>query len=300
MEQLSKLQPQINKLPNSADVWNVYSWLLVPLSLWPVDFEGLAKHIVGALKLEKLLGEDFDFFLRLIDRPPAEQTQSAVGAFEHNIEAGSYDALLLHPEKFKESEADLKHDVELSRCWHQLTTKFKVESFQNARGVIRRRMSQERNFRDGWEFEWQDERKRFFVLFDAFCHRWKLYGMQHNTPLLLKVSVNPTPHGTMIVIPRHISLDPTRDLDWKTIGKLHRCHGVRRQGPAFSKGRMEKRGHSLQAKRLWEAAGKSGLTGEARYASVSKQMGRAQGDYSWLKRLLAFARKLPASKNVSD
>jgi hypothetical protein len=295
VKQLWTLRRQIEQLPNSAHVWNIYSWLLVPLSLWPVDFEGLANHVVQTLKESKPLGEELDFFLELIDRPPSEQTQAAVGQFEHNIEAGSYDRLLLHPEKFEESEAELKHDPELLKAWKQLTNKFHVGTFQNPRGVIRRRMSQERNLREGWEFEWKDDRGRFLVLFDAFCHRWKLYGMQHDTPLLLKVSVNPTPHGTLIMIPRHISLDPSRDLDWKTIGKLHRSHGVRRQGPAFSKGRMDKRHDALRAKRLWDQAGKKGLTGEARSASVAKQMGRAQGDYTWLKRLLAHARKLPDS-----
>jgi hypothetical protein len=47
-------------------------------------------------------------------------------------------------------------------------------------------------------------------------------------PLLLKVSVNPTPHGTMIVT---AALEPGshRDLDWKFIGKLHRARGARKQ-----------------------------------------------------------------------
>jgi len=55
-------------------------------------------------------------------------------------------------------------------------------------------MSQERNLREaGWPFDWSDPRRRFHFFFDAFCYRWKLYGMEHDRPLLLKISVNPTP-----------------------------------------------------------------------------------------------------------
>jgi len=50
-------------------------------------------------------------------------------------------------------------------------------------------MSQERNLReDGWPFDWSDPRRRFYLFFDAFCYRWKLYGMEHDRPLLLKIS----------------------------------------------------------------------------------------------------------------
>jgi hypothetical protein len=57
---------------------------------------------------------------------------------------------------------------------------FDIKQFQNSRGVIRRRMSLERNLREaGWPFDWSDPRRRFHFFFDAFCYRWKLYGMEH-------------------------------------------------------------------------------------------------------------------------
>jgi len=148
-------------------------------------------------------------------------------------------------------------------------------------------MSQERNFRDGWEFEWADERRRFELFFDAMCYRWKLYGMEGDRPLLLKVSVNPTPHGTMIVIPRHWSLDPNRDLDWKFIGRLHRARGARRQGPKLSSGRMKRMAEAEEAKRLWEEAKRRGLRGGERYDYVRERMGRdVRMHPGWLRKLL--------------
>jgi len=74
------------------------------------------------------------------------------------------------------------------------------------------------------------------MLFDAMCYRWRLYGMEKDRPLLLKVSVNPTPHGTMIVIPRYLSLDPHRDLDWKLIGRLQSVPGSGEAGAEIERG----------------------------------------------------------------
>jgi len=108
-------------------------------------------------------------------------------------------------------------------------------------------------------------------------------------PLLLKLSVNPTPHGTMIVIPRYLSLDPHRDLDWKLIGRLHRCRGAGKQGPKLSAGRMQKMEEARKAKRLWAEARRKGKKGEARYEYVRKRMGRDErANSGWLKRLLNF------------
>ena len=63
----------------------------------------------------------------------------------------------------------------------------------NKRGVIRRRLSQERSFREGWRFDWSDRQSRFRNVFDAFCYAWDLYGVEKDKPLLMKVTVNPTP-----------------------------------------------------------------------------------------------------------
>jgi hypothetical protein len=203
------------------------------------------------------------------------------------VESGRYERMLKQAEKFEEQERALLEDDGLSAVWQKIKENFDASQFQNSRGVIRRRMSQERNFREGWEFDWANARRQFDLLFDAMCYRWKLYGMEKDRPLLLKVSVNPTPHGTMIVIPRHWSLDPHRDLDWKLIGRLHRSRGSRKQGPKLSSARIEKSKEARKAKLLWAEARKNGKKGEARYEYVREKMGRdRRADPGWLKRLL--------------
>jgi hypothetical protein len=190
-------------------------------------------------------------------------------------------------QKFDEQERALQENAELKGTWEEIKRRFGAEQFQNSRGVIRRRMSQERNFREGWKFEWADDRGRFQLFFDAMCYRWKSYGMEADRPLLLKVSINPTPHGTMIVIPRHWSLDPHRDLDWGLIGRLHRTRGARKQGPKLSVARMERMKESRVARKLWDEAKCQGLRGEERYEYVRSRMGRdVRMDPGWLKKLL--------------
>src|SRR5256885_110251 len=111
--------------------------------------------------------------------------------------------------------------------------------------------------------------------------------MEHDRPLLLKVSINPPPHGPMIVTPRHWSLDPRRDLDWNLINRLHRSRGAKKQGPKMSAGRMQKLDEAKQVKALHEQARKLKLKGEALHEFICVKMKRdILSDPSWWKRLL--------------
>src|SRR6185436_14730473 len=117
------------------------------------------------------------------------------------------------------------------------------------------------------KFSWKTEAERFQNVFDAFCHRWDLYGMElrkipnskiqipnksqnpnpnsvcslseewEDRPLLLKLTVNVTPYGTIIVVPKYWSFDPKRDLKWGAVTSLHKMREVKRQGPKLSPGR---------------------------------------------------------------
>jgi hypothetical protein len=111
--------------------------------------------------------------------------------------------------------------------------------------------------------------------------------MERDNPLLLKVTVNPTPNGTLIFIPRNLSFDPKRDLDWKLIGRLHRCRVKAKQGPKLSSTRIEMLRDAEKARSLWEEAGRKGRKGEARYEYVRERMGRdLRADEKWLWRML--------------
>jgi hypothetical protein len=111
--------------------------------------------------------------------------------------------------------------------------------------------------------------------------------MEGNRPLLLKLTVNLTPFGTMILIPGYWSFDPKRDLNWKAITALHRARGVQRQGPKLSKNRMAMRDDAIAAKRLWREEKLQGLRGRPRVEWVLTKLHLDCGnDESKRKRLL--------------
>lgn len=291
LEQFHANRLRIDSRKASAEIWQIYDWLCVPYSLWPVDFVGLAKHLLNLVNKKRQLDHDTVLLIGLIGQPPDSVTCDIVGAFEHVMEAGNYDDLVRQPEKFKEHECELKRDAQLKTAWNEIKKRWDVPTYQNSRGVIRRRMSQERNFRENWDFAWKDSKRKFHLFFDAMCYRWKLYGMQHDDPLLLKISVNPTPHGTMIVIPRNWSLDLARDLYWNKIGKLHRAHKALRQGPKFSPSRTKTHEEAEQVLKFWNEAGTKNIRGDARCDFVLEKMKKdKRNDYSWVKRRLAIAR----------
>lgn len=272
----------------AEDIWKVHDWLLCPLTLWAVDYIGLAKHIAGELKAGREFDADLLLLLRVLERPPSLFTQQQIGEYEKTVESGLYDFLTKQPEKFKETESRHFQDRDLRNYWARIKSRFDLKRYGNARGVIRRTLSRERNFEPHLRFSWKarDKERRFRILFDALCYRWCLYGFENDKPLLLKISVNPTPHGTMIVIPRHWSLDSSRDIDWLAVSTVHKAHGTPRQGPKLSSGRIARDALKATAHRLLADARKQGLRGKPKDEFILKAMGENITRRTWLKRLL--------------
>ena len=286
VRRLYKLRRTIDRHTQAGQLWCVYEWLLTPRTLWAIDYAGIAAHLAASLEAKQEFSADTLLLLKLISPPPAAFSQNQITEYEKVVAKGHYDGLLKQPEKFAEREMEIRSDTMLRNAWNQLTHRFAVGAKQNFHGVIRRTLVRERNFGAFSEFAWKTRRDRFRVLFDAICYRWCLYGFEDGKPLLLKVSVNPTPHGTMIVVPRHMSLDGHRDLDWEGISELHRAHGARRQGRRLSAGRVEKQAYRQLARELNLLARARGLKGERRFRFILSEMKQDPRRISWLKRLL--------------
>jgi len=274
----------------------LYPWLFAPLTLWPIDIEGAARHVLAHLESGKRVGPKLELLLAMLGNPPAEAVQDVVIAQDHLVQQGSYEKLIKQTCKYDTNEKELCDDPEFKREWNQIKRSFEVDEFRNNKGIIRRRPVQERNFRSrDWAFRWTLERKRFQILFDAFCHRWHLYGMQGDKPLLLKLSVNLTPHGTMILIPSYWSFDRKRDLNWEGIMHLHRARAGERQGPKLSPNKLAKHREAELARKLQAEAASKGLRGEAKRRWIMHGLQwHPATDESKLKRLLKFGLKSAA------
>jgi hypothetical protein len=103
-------------------------------------------------------------------------------------------------------------------------------------------------------------RPGFPEVFDFFCWKWFLDGMEGDEPLVAKLSFDVTPFGTTIFIPGYWSFDPDRDIQWKELLAFHRSRGVKRQGETFDFNRREherKKRLIVQAKRICDRRGES-------------------------------------------
>ena len=144
--------------------------------------------------------------------------------------------------------------------------------------------------REHWPFRWKTA-DRFHAIFDVFCQRWHLYGMRDHRPLLLKLTVNLTPFGTMIFIPAYWSFDPKRDLNWRAITALHKARGVPKQGPKLSANQLAAREESIRARDFWREATALKLKGEARISWVRQKLNKdLRTDEGQLRRILAKTR----------
>jgi hypothetical protein len=197
------LRKQLRKHANYSEVQCLYQWLFVPLTLWPVDVAGLMTHMLRSMGSGANLNARTKLLLNLLGSPPDESVQNVAAAHEHLVQQGNYESLIKSQPKFEEMEQRLQRDAGFNRAWNEIKEHFPVDQYRNPKGVVRRRMVQERNFRSAWDFRWTTKKDRFQNVFDAFCHKWNLYGMEGDRPLLLKLTVNLTPFGTMILIPAY-------------------------------------------------------------------------------------------------
>jgi hypothetical protein len=265
IEAFHRLGARARRHPDFGLLEKVYAWVFVPLTVWPVDVRGLGLLLVERVAKGRPVGQEARLLCAFLPEAPPEETCNAIIEYEHSVKTGNYDELISAQYKFDSMEKELSENPEFRADWGRVKQEFNVNKYRNPRGVIRRRMVQERNFRPpDWNFAWKTEAQRFQLVFDAFCNRWDLYGVEGDRPLLLKLSVNLTPFSTMIEVPRYWSFDPKRDLKWNAITKLHRMRGVQRQGPKLSPGRVERLDEAERARQLWERATRAGLKGETR------------------------------------
>src|SRR5438046_1257778 len=115
--------------------------------------------------------------------------------------------------------------------------------------------------------------------------------MRGDHPLLLKLTANLTPFGTMIFMPAYWSFDPKRDLNWRAITTLHKARGVPKQGAKLAANQLAARLESIYASELSKEANARKVKGEARISWMLKQLKRdTRTDERQLRRILVNSR----------
>ena len=255
-------------------VEHLYRLFLAPMTLWPFNIQGFLERVLDAIKSRRKLDAATELLFEVLPPVPDENTVVAVTAHEHDVQSGRYEHLVpASVAKFDASERALSKSKAFQADWKKVTCCFKVTRYADHKGVIRRTMVPERNLRTNFDPDWKTEPGRFQAVFDTFCAKWNLYGMQKGKPLLQKLSVNLTPFGTMIFIPAYWSFDAKRDVDWGSITRLHKSRGQHRQGPSLAEGAEQRRANAAKLVELEAKAKARKLRGAKRHEFLCKGLG---------------------------
>jgi len=283
-------------VPVELDV--LHRWMLVPLTLWPLNIQDIFSACLDTLEAGKPLDSDMVFLLQSLPKPPSEKVCRIVAEHEHLVQKGSYESLINTQAKFDSIERDAIRDPELVGAWNALKKQCDVTKFADHKNVIRRSLTTERNFRQTFSVDWKEPWHRFQAAFDAFCARWDLYGMQGDKPLTMKLSVNLTPHGTMIFIPAYWSFDAKRDVRWAAVKKLHGARALKKQGAAMSEGLEERRANAVKLRQLDEDAKELGLHGEKKHKFLCNGLGWVVETHP--KRLSLLRKEFPVGAPIKE
>ncbi|PYL08730.1 MAG: hypothetical protein DME33_06560 [Verrucomicrobia bacterium] len=279
------------KHPDSDHLQKLYEWLFVPITLWPVDIEGLFRVGLYRALAGRRLDNTMILLINLLPPLPSNRTQRAVSEHEHSVQYGNYEPLIRARHKYDNVERLLAEDPAFQAQWNAIKAHFDVKKFTDHKGIIRRRLVTERSMRDYWPVRWTKTADRFHAIFDVFCQRWHLYGMRGDRPLLLKLTANLTPFGTMIFIPAYWSFDPKRDLNWRAITALNKARGVPKQGSKLSANQSAARSEAIRATQVRKEADALKLKGEARTLWMLQKLNRdLRTDERQLRRILTRAR----------
>jgi hypothetical protein len=258
--------------PDFDRLQKLYDWLFVPITLWPFNIEGFLRAALECASAGRRLDKSMALVIDLLSPVPTEKTRRAVSEHEHAVQYGNYEPLIRARYKYDQVEQKLARDPKFQNQWNAIKAQFDMTKFADHKGVIRRRLVAERSMREDWAFRWRRTADRFHVVFAVFCQRWNLYGIQYDRPLLLKLTANLTPFGTMIFIPAYWSLDPKRDLNWRGITALHKARGVPKQGPKLGANQLAARRKAMHATKFSKEADARKLKGEVRTSWMLKQL----------------------------
>ncbi len=252
---------------------SLYRWMFVPPTLWPFNIQDVLEDCLTFLRQNKRLSNHHRLLIEMLPEPPDETVCAAVAEHEHHVHIGEYENLIKTQAKYSQNEIANQTNPELRRQWERIKAEFDIKTYCDHKGLIRRSMNVERNLRPTFSVNLRRETDVFQAVFDAFCLRWNLYGVQNDAPLLLKLTVNLTPFGTMIHIPAYWSFDPKRDIRWDAIAKLHRSRVPGRQGSALAEGVAERMRAAGKLRQLDQEAKRLGLKGEKKHEHLCAGLG---------------------------
>lgn len=264
----------LDKGPDRDLVTRVYEWFLCPVTMWPCRLNSLLSQMLDLVEKGCPTPAEMRLLVEVLPDLPSEKAVEVFVTHEHDVQAGRYEHLVPAARaKFSATEKELATNRAFRADWRKLSSAFDIDRHADHKGVVRRTLVSERNLQGPTTLDWRNRGACFQAVFDSFCAKWNLYGVQKGKPLVLKLSVNLTPYGTMIFIPAYWSFDPKRDLRWGEVSKLHRSRGQHRQGEALAENAEQRRKDAAKLAKLDLQAKAQALRGAKRHEFLCRGLG---------------------------
>ncbi|PYK47589.1 MAG: hypothetical protein DME51_13415 [Verrucomicrobia bacterium] len=101
---------------NSDHLQKLYDWLFVPITLWPIDIEGILRAALDRVASGRRLDNRMLLLIDLLRSPPSDKTQRAVSEHERLVQRGRYEPLIRARHKYNQIESELARDPTSARC----------------------------------------------------------------------------------------------------------------------------------------------------------------------------------------
>ncbi len=271
----------------------VLEWLLCPYTLWPIDMKGAGERMCMELCEIKKLSDEIRFILDLLHDLPSQEAQEIVARNERTVKEGDYEEFLTPraQKKYAAAQKKMLANQQFKEQWSSLKKRFNFPEVTKPGTIHRRLMTCERNFRVR-EFENQlaTPKQQVQAAIDSVCWLHSLYGVLDDSPLLQKLSVNPTPFGIIIFIPTWWPFDMKRDLKSGAIKRLQKASRLTR---------LREVEYELWLEKVLAAmneADKLGLAGDAKHVHICKALGvPIDTDDGTVRRWVRHTKRLQAS-----
>ena len=128
---------EVEEQPDCGLVEEVYRWMFVPLSVWPMDLRGLCAHLLEVVASGERVDEGTRMLCSFLPEPPTHTVCGPIGEYEQAVKAGSYESLINAQFKFDSMEVELARNEEFKADWERLKGEFRVDEHRNANGIMR-------------------------------------------------------------------------------------------------------------------------------------------------------------------
>ena len=264
-EELFALLEQPEHEPHHGRMHTLLDWLVVAPTIWILDYIGLTKLFARRLMQNEPIDPRMLVLIDGLQEPPGHEQQERAIEHERVLQQGDYAAHLRNPEKYIAMEQQVKDNPNRIAHWNRIKELFKVGKFRHhSHGVIRRTQYLERGVPPDEYYlteESNEERWLFQAIFDLYCKKYGLFGMQFDEPLVERLTVTRTQFNTTISVPRWLRV-ARDDIRWDIVQETHGNDDLGRQGVKASANELERLEMLRRIDCATQQAKSEGLKGE--------------------------------------